>query len=175
MNICIYVKHTDRLLNWKGTYFCKEACITWTLHAEKPCRPHLPFSVTPQQSRICGGLEVGAVTGCKKQRSFALMALSEQSKGNNCGHLQRQCIGDSWDLCQQSTWVKSPHAPLCFSIPFLGQGSWCWERRHHMLKGNRVSSGMNLRTSAWDQILPLIWWWQALNIGEIPPHTQLQL
>ena len=122
-NICIHVKHTDRLLNWKGTYFCKQACMTRTLHAEKPCRPHLSFSVTPQQSRICEGLEVGAVTGCKEQRRLAFKALSEQSKGNNCGHLQRQCIGDSWDLCQQSTWVKSPHVPLCFSIPsFCGKG-----------------------------------------------------
>ena len=69
--------------------------MTRTLHAEKPCRPHLSFSVTPQQSRICEGLEVGAVTGCKEQRRLAFKALSEQSKGNNCGHLQRQCIGVS--------------------------------------------------------------------------------
>lgn len=95
------------------------------------------------------------MTGCKKQRSFALMALSEQSKGNNCGHLQRQCIEIAGTLSAVNMSQEPPRS-ACHSIPFLGARVLVLGERHHDAKGNRVSSGMNLRTSVWDQILPLI-------------------
>ena len=70
---------------------------------------------------------LGGVIGSEEQSdwlwSFAPKAASEQSKGNNFGFLHRQCIGDSWDLCLQPTWARSPHGPPYFSIPPLwGKG-----------------------------------------------------
>ena len=115
-----------------------------------------------------------AVISREGQRRLAPEAASEQSKGNNCRRLHRQCIGDSLDLCLQVTQAKSPYGP---PSP-LGQDSLCWERRKLTLRGKGASLGPTLRASApvtWDQIPPPIGQWGPLSRGEVPPHTQLQL
>ena len=114
----------------------------------------------------------GAMTSSEGQGRFGPEIVSRE-RGSRLLAPDRQCGGDSLNLCLQRIRAKAPLASSPPPAPTLGGASQCWDRESTRLRGTGSAQsrpyGLLVQQLGTDSAPAEQGW--LLNRGETPPHT----